>query len=265
MSAFEGKVFLVTGASSGIGRAIARQLATQGARVVAMARTEEALEALRDSLPQPEHLAPFAGDVTKEADCLAAVDTALAQFGALDGLVHSAGITQRGLFAETRMEVFRQIMEVNFFSTITLIKAALPPLRARRGHVVVISSIVGYVSTPYRSGYAASKHAVQAIMDALRLEEHARGLHVLTVCPGFVKTNISLNALDAEGRRHARMDRDIEGGLDPEDVAADVLAAIARRKREIHPAGFMETLALVLAKLAPSLLDRILLRRSFTE
>jgi NAD(P)-dependent dehydrogenase (short-subunit alcohol dehydrogenase family) len=227
-----------------------------------MARTADALDALAADSGHPERLVPFTGDVTSEADCLAAVDTALARYGGLDGLVHSAGVSMRGLVGETRPEVFRSLMEVNYFSTVMLVKAALPPLRQRKGHVVAISSITGYVSPPQRSGYAASKHAVQAFMDALRLEEHDRGVHVLTVCPGYVRTNISLNALAADGSRHARMDASTGEGLAPEAVAAEVLDAIVHRKREIYPAGWMEKLSLVLKRVAPPLLDQLLKRRA---
>ena len=263
MSEFQDQVFLVTGASSGIGLAIARALARRGARVVAMARTAEALEAL--GAEAPGRIVACPGDVTVEVDCQRAVETAVERFGKLDGVVHSAGISMRGLVAETRMDVYRQLMEVNYFSTIALAKSAMPPLRQTRGHFVVISSVVGYVSTPYRSGYAASKHAVQGFMDALRLEEHDSGVHVLTVCPGFVRTNISLNALSADGSPHGRMDATTDAGREADDVAASVLDAIARRKREIYPAGFMERLGLVLTRLAPPLLDKILLKKSYSS
>jgi short-subunit dehydrogenase len=265
VSNFQDQVFLVTGASSGIGRAIADLLARRGAKVVAMARGVEALEALKAGLPHPERLVVSPGDVTVPEDIERAVASAIAAFGGLDGVVHSAGVSMRGAIAETRLEVYRQLMEINYFSTIMLAKAAMPALRARRGHFAVISSIVGYVSTPQRSGYAASKHAVQAFMDTLRLEEHAHGVHVLTVCPGFVRTNISRNALSADGSPHGRMDTMTDAGLEPEAVAEAVLDALARRKREIFPAGALERFSLVLSRVAPWLLDRILLKQAFAS
>lgn len=261
MAQFEGQVYLVTGASSGIGRAIARRLVSRGAIVVAMARSADQLEALRGEVTDESKVMAYPGDVTDPAACQGAVEAAVARFGKLNGLIHSAGISMRGLVAETKLEVFRRLMEVNYFSTIALVQAALPALRASRGHVVVISSVVGKFSTPHRSGYAASKHAVQAFMDALRVEEHDAGVHVLTVCPGFVKTNISLNALAADGTAHARMDADTAGGLEPEQVADEVLAAISGRAREIFPAQGLEKLALFLKRLAPGVLDKVLLRR----
>lgn len=258
---FDGKVFVVTGASSGIGRAIASRLVDRGARVVAMARSVEQLEALRASVTDERRVVVYPGDVTDPAACQGAVEVALGRFGKLDGLVHSAGISMRGLVAETRLEVYRRLMEVNYFSTVSLVRSALPALLASKGHVVVISSVVGKFSTPYRSGYAASKHAVQAFMDALRVEQHDAGLHVLTVCPGFVRTNISLNALAPDGSAHGKMDADTAGGLEADDVANRVLAAIAHREREIFPAQRLEKLGLLLKRLAPGLLDQVLLKR----
>jgi short-subunit dehydrogenase len=261
MGYFEGKVFLVTGASSGIGRAIAELLVARGARVVAMARTADQLESLRQAVKTPGHLAPFPGDVTDEHACRGAVEAAVERFGKLDGLIHSAGISMRGLVAETKLEVYRRLMEVNYYSSIALIQAALPAVQATKGHLVVISSVVGKLSTPYRSGYAASKHAVQALLDALRVEQTDAGVHVLAVCPGFVKTNISYSALTASGEAHNQMDKDTAGGLEAEDVAVQVLEAIEQRMREIFPAQRLEKLALFLKRYSPAMLDKVLLKR----
>ncbi|MDB5099824.1 MAG: short-chain dehydrogenase [Cyanobacteria bacterium RYN_339] len=261
MGYFQDKVFLVTGASSGIGLAIAQAMVVAGARVALMARSRDKLEELRQAWGQPERVLVTAGDVTRPEDCAAAVAATQAAFGRLDGLVHSAGVSMRGEVAATDPAVFRQLMDINFHSSVSLIQAALPAITTARGHVVVISSVVGHFSPPYRGGYAASKHAVQALMDALRVEVLDRGVHVLTVCPGFVATNISLNALAADGSRYDHMDPETAGGLDARDVARDVLAAITARKREIAPAGGLESLGLFLARVAPALLDRFFLRR----
>jgi NADP-dependent 3-hydroxy acid dehydrogenase YdfG len=260
MTYFQDKVFLVTGASSGIGLAIAHALVKAGARVALMARSADKLEALRQAWG-PDRVVVAAGDVTRPEDCQAAVAATTAAFGRLDGLVHSAGVSMRGEVAKTAPAVFRQLMDINFHSSVSLIQATLPAVTAAKGHLVVISSVVGHISPPYRGGYAASKHAVQALMDALRVEVLDQGVHVLTVCPGFVATNISLNALTADGSRYAHMDEDTAEGLKAEDVAADVLAAIAGRKREIAPAGGLETLGLWMQRLSPTILDKIMLRR----
>lgn len=260
MADLAGRVFLVTGASSGIGLAIAHALVKSNAKVALMARGEAALQALRTEWNAPERTLVTAGDVTSEADCRAAVEATVAAFGRLDGLIHSAGISSRGLVGATSPEVFRRLMEVNYFSCVSLIQAALPHLRASRGHVAVISSVTGKLAPPLRGAYAASKHAVQGLLGALRVEEHDAGVHVLAVCPGYVRTEISRNALAADGSRYGRMDEDTANGLDPEWVAGRVLAALVHRKREIAPAGRLESLGLVLARYAPWLLDRVLLR-----
>jgi NADP-dependent 3-hydroxy acid dehydrogenase YdfG len=265
MSYFKDKVFLVTGASSGIGLAIAHALVQAGARVALMARSADKLAELRTAWGAPDRVAVTPGDVTKPEDCQAAVTAVIQAFGRLDGLVHSAGVSMRGEIARTDPAVFRQLMDINFHSSVSLIQAALPAITDAKGHVVVISSVVGHMSPPYRGGYAASKHAVQALMDALRVEVMDQGVHVLTVCPGFVATNISLNALTADGSRYDHMDPETAGGLKADDVAADVLRAIEGRRREIAPAGGLETLALFLARFAPGLLDRMLLRRFRTR
>jgi NADP-dependent 3-hydroxy acid dehydrogenase YdfG len=260
MRYFLDKVFLVTGASSGIGLAIAHALVQAGARVALMARSAAKLEELRQQWG-PDRVVVTAGDVTSPEACATAVAATQAHFGRLDGLVHSAGVSMRGLAAETDPAVYRQLMDINFHSSVSLIQAALPGLKASKGHVVVISSVVGHMSPPYRAGYAASKHAVQALMDALRVEVKDQGVHVLTVCPGFVATNISLNALTADGSKYAHTDPETAGGLDPADVARDVLNAIEGRRREIAPAGALESLGLFLARYSPALLDMVFLRR----
>ncbi len=258
---FRDQVWLVTGASSGIGRAIAALLVRRGAKVGLMARRADVLEALRATWGQPDRVVVVAGDVSDREACERAVTTTLAAFGRLDGVVHSAGVSMRARVADAKPEVFRQLMAVNYFSTVDLAQAALPALRASRGHFVVISSVVGKFAPPWRSGYAASKHAVQGFLDALRVETADEGIHVMAVCPGFVVTEISRNAIAADGGAHGQMDADTARGLDPDDVARDVLEGVRRRSREIAPAGLRERLALTLARFAPGLLDRVLLKR----
>lgn len=254
-----GRVFLVTGASSGIGKAIAHALLDRGDAVVAMARSEAPLQAL--AAAAPERAMAFVGDVADEAACRAAVEATTQRFGRLDGVIHAAGISMRALAEQTQLAVFRRLMEVNYYSTVALAQAALPALRQSRGHLVVISSMVGKLATPYRSGYAASKHAVQGFMDALRLELTGAGVHVMTVLPGYVKTNVSLNALTATGEAHGKMDAATEAGLAPEAVADAVLAGMDRRVDEIAPGGALERFGLWLRRFAPGMLNRMLRRR----
>ncbi len=265
-SYFSGKNFLVTGASGGIGRSIAEALLDQGASVAVMARRKEKLEELRsarDTALQSRVLVT-PGDVSSESDCNRVVDAAAKTFGSLHGIIHNAGISQRSLAAETDAKVFREIIDVDYLSAVYLYRAAFPALRSTRGHFVGISSMQGLYSTQYRSGYAAAKHALQGFLDSIRLEEHEFGVHVMSVSPGFVQTDISLNARAADGSSHGQMDDRIANGLPPEEVARQVLAGIAARKRDVFPSGRLEKIALFLSKWWPSRLDKMLLKARVT-
>jgi len=259
VSFFAGKSFLVTGASYGIGREIARALAAAGASVGAMARSADKLGEVAAEAPEGRIL-PIAADCAAEGECERAVACMIEGFGRLDGLIHSAGITMNGRVAATRLEVFREVMELNYFALIRLIKAGLPAITERRGHIVAISSVAGFFSYPYGSGYGASKHAVQALLDSLRVEVLADGVHVLSVCPGFVRTEIAKNARRADGSRFGTSTEYIDRGLEPGYVADRTLAAIRARKRQIFPAGPIEQTARLLKPVVPGLLDHAAFR-----
>ncbi|PIE90490.1 MAG: short chain dehydrogenase [Acidobacteria bacterium] len=255
---FQKKVFIVTGASSGIGRSIAVKLVQHGAHTLAMARSEGSLRELKKELG--ELLVSCVGDVTKPEDCRRVVAKALELQGRLDGLIHNAGISMRGLAADCSKDVYRKLMEVNFFSTVDLYHAAIDSLRASRGHLVAVSSVMGRYSTQERSGYCASKHALQGYMDSIRLENLSQGVHTLVVSPGFVNTNIAHNALGPDGQPLGKRGAATEKGLDSLVVAEAILHAIKKRKRDFYPAGIKEKLGLFLSKWAPGLLDRLLLK-----
>lgn len=259
---FSDKAFLVTGASSGIGREVAGRLAARGARVAAMARSRAPLEELAAQGGGRVRAVP--GDVTRADDCRGAVEAARAAWGRLDGLVHCAGVSQRALARDTREQVVRDLMEVNFFSLVHLFHHAVDDLVAARGHLVAVSSMMGLYATQLRSGYAASKHALQGFLDSVRLELAPQGVHVMVVSPGFVKTAISLHALTADGTPHGRTDAAIAGGLEPRVVADAMLAGMQRRRRDLFPAGAKERFGLFLSRWAPGLLDRVLLRSHVT-
>lgn len=261
MTDFQGKVFLVTGASSGIGRAIAKALGAAGAGVAAMARTGSKLEDLGGHFAQAGHADRYLavpGDVASDAECRGAVAAVRDRFARLDGLVHCAGISMSGKVEETRLDVYREVMETNYFSMIRLVQATVEPIKAAQGHIAAISSIAGFVSYPYGSGYAASKHALQALMDSLRLELAPEGVHVLSVCPGYVRTEIARNSRRPDGGQWGASTREIEQGLDPEIVAVKTLHALRTRKRQIFPAGALETAGRLVKPLAPGLLDAVM-------
>jgi short-subunit dehydrogenase len=253
---YQGKVVWITGASSGIGAALASAFAARDATLVLSARRRDRLDAVRTACTHAERHRILPLDLTETTAIPAAADSVLSQQGRVDILVNNGGITQRSLVKDTGMEVDRRIMETNYFGAVALTKAVLPSMLARRsGDIVVISSLVGHFSTPLRSAYAASKHALHGFFDALRAEVYADGLHVMLVCPGFIRTDISLHALTADGSPQGSMDASQAAGLAPEKCAAQILAGLDRRKDEIITGG-RETRYLLLHRFFPALFRR---------
>jgi dehydrogenase/reductase SDR family protein 7B len=217
MTAFANKVVWITGASSGIGEELAYQLNEQGARLVLSSRRESELkrvaEKCSDALVLPLDLGELnnAEELTREV---------LAQYGAIDYLINNGGNSQRATAFDTNMEVVRSIVEVNFFGAVNLTKAVLPQMRKQgSGHIVVVSSITGKFGFYLRSSYAAAKHALHGYFDSLRLEEEHNGLKVTIACPGKIKTNVSVNAVTADGSTHGVMDRSQGEGMPSADCA----------------------------------------------
>jgi dehydrogenase/reductase SDR family protein 7B len=233
MTTLANKVVWVTGASGGIGEALARQAAEAGARLVLTARRESELERVRQACPDPSRVAVLPADLLVE-DAEALAMRAEAFFGAIDVLVNNAGVTQRATVLETQMATYRHIFELDTFVPIALTKALLPGMVERRGgHVVTVSSVVGYISSPGRSGYAAAKHALHGFFDAARAEHHRDGVRFTLACPGFVNTDISRNALRGDGSAHATMDKGQANGLPPEVCAQRIWRAVRRRRAEV--------------------------------
>lgn len=259
---FEGKVVWVTGASSGIGEALALQLARQGARLIISARRRELLEQLRDRCARPEDVFVLPLDVVETDRAKEHVAAALGAFGKVDVMIHNAGITQRSLVAETSLEQDRRVMEVNFFGVVALTKALLPEMVARGGgHFVVISSVTGYVGTPYRSAYAASKHALHGFFESLRAEGHRDHIRVTMVCPGFIDTDIAVKAIEAAGGTEATKQseraRANAEGIAPAECATVILNGVARESREVYVGG-KEVAGIYLRRYAPGLLAQAL-------
>lgn len=249
---FKGKVAWVTGASSGIGRALAEELAELGASVVLSARNEEALKDVARHFSGKHLVLPL--DVTDFDAIGQAVQTIRDTFGRLDILINNAGVSQRSSIRETGMDVYRQLMEVNYFAPVALSKAVLRQMKEQGGgDIAVISSAVGKVYTPRRSGYTASKHAVQGWFDSLRCEVWKDHIRVLIVSPGYVKTNLSLNALSEDGSKHGKMDKTQEKGITAEKCAKAVLKAIARGKNELVIGGLQEQFGVLLRRFFPRL------------
>ncbi len=200
---FHQKVVWITGASSGIGEALALELAQSGASLVLSARRIEELERVKQStqLP-PERVMVLPMDVTHFELATEKAAEIVARFGRIDVMVHNAGVSQRSFVRDTPLDVYQRIMDVDFFSTVALTKAVLPYMNSQKsGQFIVISSVAGKVGTPMRSGYNAAKHALHGFYDSLRAEVFEDNIRVTVVCPGYIKTNVSVNALDSQGRK----------------------------------------------------------------
>jgi len=260
MERFRDKVVWITGASSGIGEALAYAFSREGAHLVLSARRQDRLEQVRAQCTGPGKVLVLPFDIT-QLDCHPTmVGAVIEHFGQVDILVNNAGISQRSLAAETRLEVDRRIMEVNYFGVISLTKAVLPFMLQRgRGHLVVISSLLGKFGIPLRSAYCASKHALHGFFDSLRAEVHDQGIAVTLICPGWVRTEVSIHALRADGSEHGQMDTTIEKGMDPHVCARHILNAVHKRKAEVYIAG-AEKLGVYLKRFTPGLFNWLIRR-----
>lgn len=238
---------------------MALQAIAAGARVVISARRRDALEAVRAASASPDAVRIVLldqGDLERSA---AAAHEAMAAFGGLDVVMLNGGISQRSLAIDTALHVDQRLMTVNHLANVAIIKAILPQLIAQpSARIGVVSSLVGVVGSPYRTGYAASKHALHGFFDSLRAEL-PETVSVTMICPGFVKTNVSINALTGDGSALGTMDRAQARGLDVEPVAAKALAAVEARALEVYIAG-PEGKAIWLKRFAPWLLARMLRR-----
>ncbi len=259
----DNQVVWITGASSGIGAALAEAFSRQGARLVLSARRADELERVRARCERPDDHFVLPLDMAG-GDFDRATADVLSRFGRIDVLVNNAGISQRSRVAETVLAVDRRIMEVNYFGVVGLTKAVLPVMqRQKGGRFVVISSLVGLVSTPLRSTYAASKHALHGFFEALRAEEHDHGIRVLMVCPGAIATDVSLHALSGDGREHGVMDPLQASGMPAAECARRILAALAQEQPQVVVAG-REGIVVPLQRFLPSLYRRLVRRMKVT-
>lgn len=229
-----GKVVWITGASAGIGEAMALAASKRGAKLVLSARRANELERVRKLCADPAQVAVHPLDLLKLGDPAAAAREAEKHFGPVDVLVNNAGISQRSRVLDTSLEVYRQIFELDFFATVALTKALLPGMvQRKRGHVVVVSSVVGYISSPLRSGYAAAKHALHGFYDAARAEHWRDGVKFTLACPGYVKTEVSVNAVTGDGGRHGKVDPSIARGVEPAVCAEKIWRAVEKDREEV--------------------------------
>lgn len=252
----------ITGASAGIGEALAVRFAQEGARLVLSARRESELERVaercRDKGLGADRILVLPLDVTNWEALPGAVQTVLDRFGSIDLLINNAGVSQRSLCVDTDMSVYRQLMEVDVMGQIALTKAVLPHMLERgAGHIAVTASVAGKVGAPLRTGYCAAKHAVMGFFDALRAEVEGQGIHVSTIVPGFIRTDISRNALAGDGQAFGQEDDDIAGGMEVNECAEVVVKALNAKKREIPVGKGKEMAALWVKRVAPEALFRL--------
>lgn len=261
MSDFTANVILVTGASEGIGRALCLALAPQRPKLVLAARNAERLDSLAaacrsagaDTLVVP-------GDLSRAAQCEALIEATITHFGRLDTLVANAGRTMWARVDEIRdPEVFRDVMELNYFAVVWLTLAALPHLKAARGRIVPVASLAGLTGVPARSGYCASKHAVVGFFDSLRIELAGSGVSITTICPDFVVSEIHRRALDGEGRPLGTSPMQESKIMSAEECAALMVRAMAARRRMLITST-RGRLGRYLKLFAPGLIDRIAAR-----
>lgn len=253
------QVVWITGASSGLGKALAQECALQGARVILSARRFEVLETVRIGLFQPEKHVSIAMDITDESQVRQAYADVLAQFGRIDLLINNAGLSQRALIADTSMQTERTLMEVDYFSQVFLTKTVLPTFIAQRsGRIVFVSSVAGLLGTQYRASYSAAKAAIHMWANSLRAEVAAYGVGVSVIFPGFVQTNVSFNALNGAGQPQGHQDEAIAKGLAADAFAEHVVKALIKEQEYIVVAGKKEKLGVAVSRLSPRLLYKMI-------
>lgn len=263
---FQNKRVWITGASSGIGEALALAFAAQGANLILSARNEKELLRVKSNCSaNAKEILIVPMDVSEHDKVFKIAKDTLEKVGKIDILINNAGISQRGLAKDTAFEVDKRIMDVDYFGTVALTKAILPSMLMHKlGHIVVITSVVGHVGTPGRSTYSAAKHALHGYFDALRAEIWRDNVNVLLVVPGYIKTNISYNALTEKGEPQNKLDDGQANGILPEVVADKILKAIAANREEIHIAGVKETTAMYLKRFFPTILSSIIKKAKTT-
>ncbi|MBO5716622.1 MAG: SDR family oxidoreductase [Alistipes sp.] len=251
------KIIVITGASSGIGEAMAREYAAMGARVVLGARREQELQRVARDIEQRGGKVTYAVcDVSRESDCKALIERAVESFGGIDIMICNAGLSMRALFDECDLGVLHKLMDVNFWGTVYCTKHALPYLQQSRGSLVGISSVAGIHGLPGRTGYSASKYAMTGFLDSIRVENLKKGVHVMTACPGFTASNVRFSALTADGTQQGETPRNESRMMTPEQVAHIVARGLKRRKR-LCLMEWEGRLTHFVKKLCPGLVDRL--------
>jgi short-subunit dehydrogenase len=253
---FHNKVVWITGASSGIGEALAYAFAAEGAQLVLSARREEELQRVAKACGNA-YVLPF--DMLSVSEHADRVQDVMNTYGRIDYLILNAGVSQRSFVKDTTFDVYRRLFEVNFFSIVSLTQAVLPVFTAQQSGVFVpIASVAGRISTPRRAAYGATKHALIGFFDSVRAEVFNDGIRVTTILPGYIKTNISLHAMNEKGEAYGKMDPNQAKGLDPNFTAQKILQAVLAGKNEFFVGGFLEGFGLFMKRFFPSIVPFML-------
>lgn len=252
---FENKVVVVTGGTDGIGKALVAEFLERGAKVSTCARTAEKLETLENEF-FGKSLFTMVADVSKEEDCKNFIEATIQKFNGIDILINNAGISMRGMFQETTLETLRRVMDINFWGTVYCTKFALDSILKSKGTIVGMSSVAGYRGLPGRSGYSASKFAVNGWLEALRTELLETGVNVMWVCPGFTKSNIRNAALNKDAKPQGESPLEEEKLMSAEECAQHIIKAISKRKRTLI-LTFTGKETVYMNKFFPSLTDKL--------
>jgi dehydrogenase/reductase SDR family member 7B len=251
------KVVLITGASSGIGKALAMAFAAAGSKVMMGARSLEQLAAVGEEIRKVGGTVAWTAlDVTRQADCELFVAEAMKVYGRVDILINNAGISMRALFQDLDVGVIEQLMQVNFFGTVYCTRAAVGQIVKNKGSIVGISSIAGYRGLPGRTGYSASKFAMHGFLESLRTELLRKDVHILLACPGFTESNIRKVALKGDGSQQAETPLNESRLMSADEVAAHIYKAVVRRRRTLTLTG-QGRLTVFLNKWLPRFMDRM--------
>lgn len=251
------KVVIITGGSSGIGKALAEKFGVNGSKILITGRNEARLNDTVDSLrAKGIDIHSFLGDVSVEENNKQMVEEAIRLFGRIDVLINNAGVAMRALFEDLDLNVFKHVININFYGTVYATKYCLPHILASKGSIIGVSSIIGRRGTPARTAYSASKFAMEGFLEALRMEVMKRGVHVLTACPGFTTSNIRFNAYTANGYEQGESPRDEENMMSAEEVANSIYTATIKHKRDLILTT-QGKLVVFLNKWFPGLMDNI--------
>jgi len=257
---FQSKVIWITGASSGIGEALAKAYSKLGISLILSSRKQHELEKVRKQCQHPERVKVLPLDLEKYEEFEMLVHKAQDLFGHIDILINNAGISQRSLIKDTQMPVYKRLMELNYLGTVALTKAVLPHFIERQsGHFVTVTSLMGKFGSPLRSGYCGAKHALHGFFDVLRMEHEKDGIDVTLICPGFVQSQVARNALTNDGSPQSRDDQATSKGLSPEKFANRMIKAVGKKKYEAYIGG-KEVKGIYLKRFFPKLLHKLVLK-----